>query len=68
MPLLRFDRLSKWCVLAAVGFLILGFSVMRGAASIDVTVLGGALMGLGCALVFLAYKLDPRVMQRFFRD
>jgi len=41
---------------------------MRGAASIDVTVFGGALMGLGCVLGFLAYKLDPKVVQRFFRD
>jgi hypothetical protein len=41
---------------------------MRGAASIDVTMLGGVLMGLGCAFGFLAYKLDPKVVQRFFRD
>ena len=68
VPPLRLDRLSTWCVLAAVAFLILGFSVMRGAASVDVTVLGGALMELGCALGLLAFKLDPRVVKRFFRD
>jgi hypothetical protein len=41
---------------------------MRGAASIDVTVLGGTLMGLGCGFGFLAYKLDPKVVRRFFDD
>jgi hypothetical protein len=41
---------------------------MRGAASIDVTVFGGVLMGLGCAFGFCAYKLDPKVVRRFFRD
>ena len=65
---MRLDRRAKWSVLAALIFLILGFSVMRGAASIEVTVLGGTLMGLGCALGLLAYKLDPTVVRRFFRD
>ena len=68
MPLLPPDRLSKWCVFAAVIFVLLGFGVMRGAASIDVTILGGVFMGLGCAFGFVAYKLDPKVVHRFFRD
>jgi len=41
---------------------------MRGAASIDVTALGGVLMALGCALGVCAYKLDPQAVRRFFRD
>jgi len=68
VPLLPPNRLSRWCVIAAVVFLLLGFGVMRGAASLDVTALGGVLMGLGCAFGLLAYKLDPKVVQRFFRD
>jgi hypothetical protein len=68
VPLLPPNRLSKWCVYAAVILLLVGFGLMRGAASIDVTVFGGTLMGLGCVVGFWAYKLDPKVVQRFFRD
>ena len=68
VPLLPPDRLSKWCVFAALILLLLGFGIMRGAASIDGTVLGGMLMGLGCIVGFCAYKLDPKVVRRFFRD
>jgi hypothetical protein len=68
VPLLPPARLSKWCLFAGALFLLLGFGIMRGAVSIDVTALGGVLMGLGCALGFCAYKVDPQVVRRFFRD